>query len=115
MNSTQTNVEPALSVRLNRLRDELTETQINLTKARTFLADMLDDFFEKYECPTKQNLDTLTFMYYGVVHYANYARAVGDYIDNAADTLEGIYKSAGDIQEWVKSMGDTLSGGVGDE
>ena len=115
MNSTQTNAKPALSVRLNRMRDELTEAQMKLTRARIFLADMLEDFFEKYECPIKQNTDTLTFMYYGVVHYANYARTVSDYIDNATDTLEGIYELAGDIQEWIKAMGDTLSGGVGDE
>lgn len=115
MNSTQTNVGPALSVRLNRMRDELTETQMKLTRARTFLTDMLEDFFEKYECPTKQSTETLTLIYYGVVHYANYARTVSDYIDNTADMLEGIYEAVGDIQEWIKAMGDTLSGGVGDE
>ena len=113
--NTQINVQMPVSTVLDRAEAKLTSAQTNLTKARTFMSDILEEHFEKYEFPTQRDTSTLTFIWYSLVHYVNYAKAVADYIDNAASIIEYACHSVGDAREWVKSMGDTLSGGVSNE
>ena len=109
---TQINAQMPVSTILDMAESKLSSAQTSLTKARTFMGDILEEHFEKYEFPTQRDISTLTFMWYSLTHYINYAKAVVDYIDNAASMIEDIYHFVDNARDWVKSMGDTLSGGV---